>query len=225
MRLYLHPDNPEPRLVKQLVEKLKGGSLLVLPTDTVYAFVTLAQNKDSIAQIQRIKDLPKHKALTLYCRDFSQMSTYVRTQGNQLFRFMKDILPGPYTLIFDAAKSLPHYAVTKQNSVGIRIVEHPLIAAMLGAARAAAHGQLARPATRRDARLRRDRRPLRKSRRCSGRMWAGYWRSIRRFSTCAPGHRRSFARALGLFPKVCTRQFEAAMPQTGFCERFTASGP
>jgi len=131
MRLYLHPDNPEPRLVKQLVEKLKGGSLLVLPTDTVYAFVTLAQNKDSIAQIQRIKDLPKHKALTLYCRDFSQMSTYVRTQGNQLFRFMKDILPGPYTLIFDAAKSLPHYAVTKQNSVGIRIVEHPLIAALL----------------------------------------------------------------------------------------------
>ena len=131
MRLYLHPDNPEPRLVKQLVEKLKGGSLLVLPTDTVYAFVTLAQNKDSIAQIQRIKDLPKHKALTLYCRDFSQMSTYVRTQGNQLFRFMKDILPGPYTLIFDAARSLPHYAVTKQNSVGIRIVEHPLIAALL----------------------------------------------------------------------------------------------
>ncbi len=131
MRLYLHPENPEPRLVKQLAEKLKGGSLLVLPTDTVYAFVTLAQNKDSIAQIQRIKDLPKHKALTLYCRDFSQMSTYVRSQGNQLFRFMKNILPGPYTLIFDAAKSLPHYAVTKQNTVGIRIVEHPLIAAIL----------------------------------------------------------------------------------------------
>ena len=131
MRLYLHPINPEPRLVKQLADRLKNGALLVLPTDTVYAFVTLAQNKDSVAQIQRIKDLPKNKALTLYCRDFSQMSAYVRMQGNQLFRFLKEILPGPYTLIFDAAKSLPHYAVTKQNTVGIRIVEHPLIAALL----------------------------------------------------------------------------------------------
>ncbi len=117
--------------MKQLADRLKNGALLVLPTDTVYAFVTLAQNKDSVAQIQRIKDLPKNKALTLYCRDFSQMSAYVRMQGNQLFRFLKEILPGPYTLIFDAAKSLPHYAVTKQNTVGIRIVEHPLIAALL----------------------------------------------------------------------------------------------
>lgn len=132
MKLYLHPVNPEIRLVRQLADRLKNGDLLVLPTDTVYAFVTLAQNKESVAQIQRIKDLPKHKALTLYCRDFSQMSTYVRSQGNQLFRFLKEILPGPYTLIFDAAKSLPHYAVTKQNTVGIRIIEHPLIAALLG---------------------------------------------------------------------------------------------
>lgn len=102
-----------------------------MPTDTVYAFVTLAQNKDSVVKIQRIKDLPKNKALTLYCRDFSQMSAYVRSQGNQLFRLLKEILPGPYTLIFDAAKNLPHYAVTKQNTVGIRIIEHPLIAALL----------------------------------------------------------------------------------------------
>lgn len=131
MKLYLHPVNPEARLVKQLAAMLKDGALLVLPTDTVYAFVTLAQSKNSITQIQRIKNLPNHKALTLYCRDFSQMSGYVRSQGNQLFRLMKEILPGPYTLIFDAAKNLPHYAVTKQNTVGIRIIEHPLIAALL----------------------------------------------------------------------------------------------
>jgi tRNA threonylcarbamoyl adenosine modification protein (Sua5/YciO/YrdC/YwlC family) len=131
MKLYLHPVNPEPRLVKQIAERLKQGELVILPTDTVYAFVTLANSRDSVVQIQRIKDLPKNKALTLYCRDFSQMSTYVRMQGNQLFRFLKEILPGPYTLIFDAAKSLPHYAITKQNTVGIRIVEHPLIAALL----------------------------------------------------------------------------------------------
>lgn len=131
MKLYLHPVNPEVRLVKRLTELLKDGALLVLPTDTVYAFVTLAQNKASVTQIQRIKNLPANKALTLYCRDFSQMSTYVRTQGNQLFRLMKEILPGPYTLIFDAAKNLPHYAVTKQNTVGIRIIEHALIAALL----------------------------------------------------------------------------------------------
>jgi tRNA threonylcarbamoyl adenosine modification protein (Sua5/YciO/YrdC/YwlC family) len=131
LRLYLHPQNPEARRVKELAALLKNGSLLILPTDTVYAFVTLAQNKDSVIKIQRIKDLPKNKALTLYCRDFSQMSGYVRSQGNQLFRFLKEILPGPYTLIFDAAKNLPHYAVTKQNTVGIRVVEHPLIAALL----------------------------------------------------------------------------------------------
>jgi len=131
MKLYLHPVNPEARLVKKLAAMLKEGALLVLPTDTVYAFVTLAQSKASVAQIQRIKNLPHNKALTLYCRDFSQMSSYVRSQGNQLFRLMKEILPGPYTLIFDAAKNLPHYAVTKQNTVGIRIVEHPLIAALL----------------------------------------------------------------------------------------------
>lgn len=110
---------------------LKNGALVILPTDTVYAFVTLAQNKDSVVKIQRIKDIPRNKALTLYCRDFSQMSGFVRSQGNQLFRFLKEILPGPYTLIFDAAKNLPHYAITKQNTVGIRIVEHPLIAALL----------------------------------------------------------------------------------------------
>lgn len=131
VRLYLHPENPEARRVKELAALLKNGALVILPTDTVYAFVTLAQNKDSVVKIQRIKDLPKNKALTLYCRDFSQMSAYVRSQGNQLFRLLKEILPGPYTLIFDAAKNLPHYAVTKQNTVGIRIVEHPLIAALL----------------------------------------------------------------------------------------------
>jgi len=131
LRLYLHPQNPEARRVKELAALLKNGALVILPTDTVYAFVTLAQNKESVVKIQRIKDLPKNKALTLYCRDFSQMSAYVRSQGNQLFRLLKEILPGPYTLIFDAAKNLPHYAVTKQNTVGIRIVEHPLIAALL----------------------------------------------------------------------------------------------
>ncbi|MCS6972394.1 MAG: L-threonylcarbamoyladenylate synthase [Leptospiraceae bacterium] len=131
MRLYLHPQNPEPRLVKKIVEMLLAEQLIIVPTDTVYAFVTLAQNKESVRQIQRIKNLPPNKPLTLYCRDFSQMSRYVRMQGNQVFHLMKALLPGPYTLIFDAAKTLPHYAVTRQNTVGIRIVDHRLIMAIL----------------------------------------------------------------------------------------------
>jgi len=131
MLITVHPANPQKNILDKVAKDLQSGAVYVLPTDTVYAFVTTLGNKKSIEKLYQLKEMPPNKPLSLYCRDFSQASHYIRMEGNKTFRLMKSNLPGPFTLIFQASKNIPHYTLTKQESVGIRIINHPVIEGIL----------------------------------------------------------------------------------------------
>ena len=123
MLINVHPQNPQKRLIENIAKEIKKGKIFILPTDTVYAFATDLSSKKSIERLYRLKDIPETKPLSLYCKDFKQMAEYVRMDNNQIFRFMKSHLPGPFTLVFQASKKLPNYTLSKQKTVGIRIIE------------------------------------------------------------------------------------------------------
>lgn len=127
MIIQVHPENPQKRLIAKLSEGLSRGEIYILPTDTVYAFVTGLQNKKSLDKICTIKKIPPNKPLSLYCRDFSQISEFVKMDDNRIFRWMKANLPGPYTLVFTASKNLPQYTLSRQKTVGIRLIENNII--------------------------------------------------------------------------------------------------
>ena len=131
MLTYLHPDNPQKRELKRISEDLAVGKIKILPTDTVYAFVTALGNKKSIANIYNMKSISYSKPLSLYCKDFSQADQFIKMPSNQAFRWMKSHLPGPYTLVFKASKNLPQYTLTRQKTVGVRIINHPVIQGIL----------------------------------------------------------------------------------------------
>lgn len=131
MLLHVHPINPQPRTLKMVAEKMNRGELFILPTDTVYAFATVLDQKKTIEKIYRLKEIPANKPLSLYCRDFSQAAEYVRLDDNQIFRWMKSNLPGPFTIVLKASKTLPQYTLTKQRTVGIRVIDHPVVQGLL----------------------------------------------------------------------------------------------
>ena len=127
MLTYLHPENPQKREINRISEELLAGKIKILPTDTVYAFVTALGDKKSIEQIYNLKNISYTKPLSLYCKDFSQADQFIKMPSNQAFRWMKSHLPGPYTLVFRASKNLPQYTLTRQKTVGVRIINHPII--------------------------------------------------------------------------------------------------
>lgn len=131
MLLHVHPENPQKRILTQVAEGLKKGGVYIVPTDSVYAFVASLENKKAVEKIYALKELPPSRRLSLFCRDFSQASEYIRQNDNRAFKWIKQNLPGPYTLIFNASKKLPQYTLSKQKTVGIRIIDHPVISGIL----------------------------------------------------------------------------------------------
>lgn len=131
MVYYVHAKNPQKKIMNDVAKHIQKGGVYIVPTDTVYAFVTTIENKKSIEKVYRLKNIPPNKPLSLYCRDFSQASEFVRMEDNRIFRWMKANLPGPFTLVFPASRSMPQYTLTKQKTVGIRIVDHPVIKELL----------------------------------------------------------------------------------------------
>lgn len=131
MLLHVHPENPQKNILDKVAAQLQKGAIYILPTDTVYAFATCLDSKKSIEKIYALKKMPPNKPLALYCRDFSQASDYIKMTDNRAFRWMKQHLPGPYTLVFQASKNLPQYTITKKKTVGIRIIDHPVIQGLL----------------------------------------------------------------------------------------------
>lgn len=123
MRIQLHPDNPEKRLLKKISEDLKDGAIYVFPTDTVYSFVADSQSKSGIERLYQLKDLEKSKPLSLLCNSISIASEFIEHLPNTAFKLMKRITPGPYTFIFKANRKIPRVSLTNQKtkSIGIRI--------------------------------------------------------------------------------------------------------
>ncbi|HTE23020.1 L-threonylcarbamoyladenylate synthase [Flavitalea sp.] len=144
MLLPLHPQNPQPRNIKTIVETLRKGGVIVYPTDTIYGLGCDIFHPEAIERICRIKNVDPQKAqLSFVCYDLSDMSQYTRSLSTPLYRLIKSHLPGPYTFILPASKEVPKLLKSKKNTVGLRIPDnlvalsivkelgHPILSATL----------------------------------------------------------------------------------------------
>ncbi|TLU64164.1 threonylcarbamoyl-AMP synthase [Thalassotalea litorea] len=128
---YMHPDNPQPRLIKQACEMIHQGAVIVYPTDSGYALGCHIGDKPALDRICRIRDIDKQHNFTLLCRDLSELATYARVD-NAYFRLLKNNTPGKYTFIFKGTKDVPRRLLNdKKKTIGIRIPENQIAMALL----------------------------------------------------------------------------------------------
>lgn len=128
---YIHPDNPQVRLIKQTCELINKGEVIVYPTDSGYAIGCQMENKKALEQICKIRDIPKDHNFTLMCRDMSEVSIYARVD-NTAFRQIKNNTPGPYTFILKATKEVPKRLQNpKRRTIGIRVPDNAIALAIL----------------------------------------------------------------------------------------------
>lgn len=128
---HIHPDNPQGRLIRQAVDIIHSGGVIVYPTDSGYALGCQMGNKNAMERIERIRGLEKHHNFTLMCRDLSELATYARVD-NQMFRLIKNNTPGPYTFILKGTKEVPRRLLNdKKKTIGIRVTDHPITSALL----------------------------------------------------------------------------------------------
>ena len=127
----VHPHDPQPRLVEQVVALLRNGALIAYPTDSCYALGARMDSRDGADRIRRIRHLGDRHHFTLVCADFAQIGQYVLLD-NVAFRAIKASTPGPYTFILPATKEVPRrLAHPRKRTVGVRIVDHPVAAALV----------------------------------------------------------------------------------------------
>ncbi|MEM6159158.1 L-threonylcarbamoyladenylate synthase [Erwinia sp. P6884] len=130
---YIHPENPQPRLIKQAVELLNKGSVIVYPTDSGYALGCKLEDKNAMERICRIRKLDGNHNFTLVCRDLSELSTYAHVD-NTAFRLIKNNTPGNYTFILKATKEVPRRLMNdKRKTIGLRVPSNPIALALLEA--------------------------------------------------------------------------------------------
>lgn len=131
--LDIHPDNPQQRLVDQVVAQLREDALIAYPTDSGYALGCALGNREGRDRILRIRELDEKHHFTLMCRDFAQLGTFVHV-NNTAFRAIKAATPGPYTFILPATGEVPRRLMhPKKKTVGVRIPTSPLVHALLDA--------------------------------------------------------------------------------------------
>ena len=127
----IHPDNPQPRLIRRAVEIIREGGVIVYPTDSSYALGCLIGDKAAMERIRRIRQVDPSHNFTLVCRDLSEIALYARI-SNQDFRLLKNLTPGPYTFIHKATKQVPRRLQNpKRNTIGIRVPDHRIAQALL----------------------------------------------------------------------------------------------
>lgn len=122
--LEIHPKDPQPRLIRQAVEIVRAGGIVVYPTDSCYALGCHIGDREAMERISRIRETDKHHHFTLVCRDLSEISKYARV-NNQQFRTLKAFTPGPYTFILEATRETPKRLQNpKRRTIGLRIPDH-----------------------------------------------------------------------------------------------------
>lgn len=129
--LDIHPDNPQLRLIRQAVEVLRGGGVIIYPTDSAYAFGCHLQDKSALQRIIRIRQLDNKHNFTLVCRDLSELATYARV-NNTDYRLLKAFTPDAYTFILRATSEVPRLMLhPKRKTIGIRVPNHPVVSSLL----------------------------------------------------------------------------------------------
>ena len=131
----VHPDNPQPRLIKQAVALLHGGGVCAVPTDSSYALVCHLDDKAAAEQLRRIRQVDDKHHLTLLCRDLSELASYARVDNRQ-YRLLKLGTPGAFTFILEATKEVPRrVSHPSRRTIGLRVPDHRVtqdILALLG---------------------------------------------------------------------------------------------
>ncbi len=123
---HIHPDNPQVRLIRQAVEIIHQGGLIIYPTDSSYALGCQIGNKRAMDRIRRIRRLDDKHNFTLVCRDLSEIATYARVE-NHHYRLLKSLTPGPYTFIHRATKHVPRRLQNaKRKTIGIRVPDNTI---------------------------------------------------------------------------------------------------
>jgi tRNA threonylcarbamoyl adenosine modification protein (Sua5/YciO/YrdC/YwlC family) len=127
----VHPDNPQPRAIRQVVDIVRSGGLIAYPTDSCFALGCRLGDPDGIERIREVRRLDKGHHFTLMCRDFAQLGQFVQV-NNAIFRSVKAATPGSYTFILPATREVPRRLLhPKKKTVGVRIPDHLVAQALL----------------------------------------------------------------------------------------------
>ncbi|MES2960542.1 MAG: L-threonylcarbamoyladenylate synthase [Pseudomonadota bacterium] len=120
----VHPDNPQPRLLKQAAQILHGGGIAAIPTDSSYALVCHLDDKAAAENLRRIRGVDDKHHLTLLCRDLSELASYARVDNRQ-YRLLKLGTPGAFTFILEATKEVPRrVSHPSRRTIGLRVPDH-----------------------------------------------------------------------------------------------------
>lgn len=120
----MHPDNPQPRLLKQAAQLLHDGGVLAVPTDSSYALVCHLDDKAAATRLRRLREIGDRHHLTLLCRDLSEVSSYARVDNRQ-YRLLKLATPGPFTFILEATREVPRrLSHPSRRTIGLRVPAH-----------------------------------------------------------------------------------------------------
>jgi len=131
--LSIHPENPQLRLVTQVVAIVRHGGIAAYPTDSGYALGCHIGDKAALERIRKIRKLDVQHNFTLMCRDLSELATYAKV-SNQVFRLLKTLTPGPYTFILNATREVPRRLQhPRRKTIGLRVPAHPVSLALLEA--------------------------------------------------------------------------------------------
>ncbi len=130
MLISINPDNPQPRHIKQIAEKLRSGAVICYPTDTVYGIGCDIFNQKAIKKIFQIKKRAKHKPFSFICSSLKNVNDYGHV-SNMAYRIMRKALPGPFTFVLPASKLVPKIMITKQKTVGIRVPDNNICLALI----------------------------------------------------------------------------------------------
>lgn len=129
--IQIHPENPQKRLIRHAVDVIQNDGLIVYPTDSSYALGCKLDSKGALERILRLRNLKEDHFFSLVCKDFSQVALFAKL-GNEAFRMMKSLTPGPFTFILQATREVPRRLLhPKRKSVGIRLPDSPIAQALV----------------------------------------------------------------------------------------------
>lgn len=127
----IHPENPQPRLIKQAVEIIRGGGVVIYPTDSSYAVACQMGDKGAIERVRRLRQLDDKHNFALICSDLSQLGLFAKIDTGT-FRLLKAHVPGPYTFILNATREVPRLLLhPKRRTIGLRVPSNPIALALL----------------------------------------------------------------------------------------------
>ena len=127
----IHPETPQPRLIKQAVEILRSGGVIAYPTDSAYALGCCMENKQVIDRIRRIRQVDDNHRFTLVCRDLSELSNFAKVD-NVAYRLIKNNTPGPITFVLSATREVPRRLMhPKRRTIGLRVLANHIAQALL----------------------------------------------------------------------------------------------